>query len=375
MPNLPFATANYLVPLDGTTHVVVAGLVATAATHKINWPAFSNDNFSFWPQGAYIDNSGSIADLTLVVKPIDFSVTIAAGAKQIVSWPAPKNQETWLTGNGPATIFFVNYPLLSTPAEVDGKLSVTLASGATVSIGGQPISTVAELQAYDPVGVVWDSVVNQTPADAAPGAAGVLTTAQLLAYNGATWDMVKSSLPSLSVGIKGIVTTAQIVAQTLGGLSWNPITAHAPIENTITNYNHLLVQSVQKELVGGFWRFKRNPGTFKTGKFTAAGSGVLWTPTAGTSFRLMRYKIDVTGDAVAAAAGYIDLTFYDALTAMPLAETAYIPLAVAGTAFTSGWVDLGNGILSALADNVLSMNLSGALTGGVVRVTVAGTEE
>ena len=340
MSNLPFATTNYLVPLDGTTHVVVAGFVATAVVHKINWPAFSNDNFSFWPQGAYIDNSGSLTDLTLVVKPIDFSVTIAAGAKQIVSWPAPKNQETWLTGNGPATIFFVNYPLLSTPAEVDGKLSVTLANGATVTIGGQPISTVAELQAYDPVGAVWDSVANQLPADAAPGAIGVLTTAQLLAYNGATWDQVRIAIPAnYQVPKLGIITYSQMMGFDGATNQWGPF----PLDHVQENINNTSagVLSQTRNLVStgaNNWNFLKSCKSFHTGKFTAAGSGVLWTPTAGTSFRIMRYKIDVTGDAVAAAAGYIDLTFYDALTAMPLAETAYIPAAVAGTAFTSGWI-------------------------------------
>ncbi len=348
MPNLPFATANYLVPLDGTTHVVVAGLVATATTHKINWPAFSNDNFSFWPQGAYIDNSGSLTDLTLVVKPIDFSVMIAAGAKQIVSWPAPKNQETWLTGNGPVTIFFVNYPLLSTPAEIDGKLSVTLANGATVTIGGQPISTVAELQAYDPVGAVWANAINQLPADASPTAAGILTTAQLLAYNGATWDRVRVATPADALAtLEGLATTAQLMA-----------------------FN------------GASWDLKRTPAVFQTGKFTAAGSTALWTPTAGTFFRLMRYKIDVTADATRTTAGDLDIQFYQydpvglTDTALPIAETVYIG-AVAGTAWSSGWVDLGNGILGTLVNNVLEINLNSALAllTGSVRVTVAGTEE
>ncbi len=196
MPNLPFATANYLVPLDGTTHVVVAELVLTGTAHKINWGSFSNDNFSFWPQGAYVDNSGSLADLTMVIKPINFSVTIAAGAKQMVSWPAPKSQETWLTGNGPATIFFVNYPLLSTPAEVDGKLSVVLASGATVSIGGQPIST--SFSQYVPI----------VPADALAAQNAIPTLSQGMKWNGATWDRARSRARAVNSILTGLTTAA-----------------------------------------------------------------------------------------------------------------------------------------------------------------------
>ena len=60
---------------------------------------------------------------------------------------------------------------------------------------------------------------------------------------------------------------------------------------------------------------------------------------------------------------------------MPIAETVYVPATVSGTAWSSGWIDLANGILSATTDNVLNINLSFALTSGTVRVSVAGTEE
>ena len=89
----------------------------------------------------------------------------------------------------------------------------------------------------------------------------------------------------------------------------------------------------------------------------------------------MLFRSDLTGDAIAAAAGDLDVVFYDGPTAMPIAETAYVPAAISGTAWSSGWIDLANGILSAAADNVLSINLSFALTGGTARVSVCGTEE
>ena len=50
--------------------------------------------------------------------------------------------------------------------------------------------------------------------------------------------------------------------------------------------------------------------------------------------------------------------------------------AATGAAFGSGdespWIDLGNGFLSSAANNVLNLNLSFALTGGVVNVIACG---
>lgn len=43
--------------------------------------------------------------------------------------------------------------------------------------------------------------------------------------------------------------------------------------------------------------------------------------------------------------------------------------------FSTGWINLGNGPLSTTNNNVLNINLSAALTAGKVRVTCCGTEE
>lgn len=127
----------------------------------------------------------------------------------------------------------------------------------------------------------------------------------------------------------------------------------------------------------------RTPGIFKSGNFTAAGNTALWTPAAGKSFRLMRYRISVPGNAAfATTAGTVTVTFQDATTALAVAlEVLQIPLAagaVSGEFFNGPWVDLGNGILSAAAGNALNVNLvlggTGALTGGV-NIVACGTEE
>lgn len=123
---------------------------------------------------------------------------------------------------------------------------------------------------------------------------------------------------------------------------------------------------------------QRTPNIFKTVQATASGNTALWTPTAGKKFRLMRFMVQITGNAIAAVAGVLTVSFQDSTTAIGIAMDGFIPTSAATPAtedFISPWVDLGNGFLSAAANNVLNVNLSFALTGGNVRITVAGTEE
>lgn len=122
----------------------------------------------------------------------------------------------------------------------------------------------------------------------------------------------------------------------------------------------------------------RMPAIFKTATATASGDTALWTPTSGKKFRLMRYTIQMTGDAATAGGADIDIVLRDSTTATAATFSVFVP-AVAATTFgntaSSGWVDLGNGILSATTNNVLNINLSAALTSGKVRVIATGTEE
>lgn len=123
--------------------------------------------------------------------------------------------------------------------------------------------------------------------------------------------------------------------------------------------------------------FLRTPNKFKTVQATASGDTALWTPTAGKKFRLMRYMIEVTGNATLAAGAVLTVVLRDATTALPFAVDVFVPTTAfsAGVDFVSPWFDLDNGVLSAAANNVLNVNLSAALTAGNVRVLCCGTEE
>lgn len=127
----------------------------------------------------------------------------------------------------------------------------------------------------------------------------------------------------------------------------------------------------------GAWDNMRTCTTFKQASTAATGSTALWTPTAGKKFRLMRFRVQVTALAKAAAAADLKIALLDSAADLGVSSYCTIPVAAAGNGVISdtGWIDLGNGVMSSLANNVLNINLSFALTGGLVNVTCAGTEE
>jgi hypothetical protein len=128
---------------------------------------------------------------------------------------------------------------------------------------------------------------------------------------------------------------------------------------------------------GATWDRMRTPAIFKQASTAATGSTALWTPAAGKKFRIMRYRVQMTARALAAVAADLTINLLDAAANLGLATITSVPAAglTAGDDYDSGWIDLGNGILSAAANNVLNINLSFALTGGLVNVNVCGTEE
>lgn len=117
---------------------------------------------------------------------------------------------------------------------------------------------------------------------------------------------------------------------------------------------------------------------FKSTTNNQAVYQAVWTPAAGKRFRLLRYWIDVTGDAAAAAAGAMTISLTDGNTQVGINRSVYIPAAAGTTAgvLASFSADLGPlGYLSAAAGNALNLLLGQNLTSGTVRIAVQGTEE
>lgn len=129
---------------------------------------------------------------------------------------------------------------------------------------------------------------------------------------------------------------------------------------------------------GTSWDGQRTPSVFKNATATAAGDTAVWTPTTGKKFRLMGFAINVTANAAQAVAGVLNIVLRDATTPIGLGYSVFVPGA-AGTNFqddsSMGFIPLGNGYPSTLANNALNINLGAALTAGVVQIMAIGTEE
>lgn len=120
---------------------------------------------------------------------------------------------------------------------------------------------------------------------------------------------------------------------------------------------------------GASWDRVRVQNTLKTVAATALGSTAVWTPGAGNFFRLMGYTISVSGTL--AGAGTLVIELLDGATVIAQ-HNATVQAAVTGD--TQIGVDLGQGYLSALAANVLSVHLGTAMATGSVAVNAWGTQ-
>jgi hypothetical protein len=151
------------------------------------------------------------------------------------------------------------------------------------------------------------------------------------------------------------------------------------VSNTISPVAMRVYQHVYAGDAALTWPRLRTPTTFKTVGTAANGNTALWTPAAGKKFRLLRYMLTITDNATQAAPGTVTVSLFDgAAGATGQVHDVFVPavgLVNTGSLYSSGWIDLGNGVLSGVANNTLNVNLSAALTAGNVRVMVAGTEE
>jgi len=151
MPNLNSMTAvNYLVPSSGRTHAVPVEGVFSAQEYVIDWNQFKHDNFAFQPQGVFIDNSAGTGPLDVTIyasglnSPAFWTISCPAGAYKSANFPAPNGQAAGITGDGQATVIFVDFPILpdAGAVTVDNVVSVTWTGAPSVTpsvnSGGTP---------------------------------------------------------------------------------------------------------------------------------------------------------------------------------------------------------------------------------------------
>lgn len=132
---------------------------------------------------------------------------------------------------------------------------------------------------------------------------------------------------------------------------------------------------------GAGYENARTSGTFVQGVvFAAAATGAIWTPAAGKRFRLLGFSILATANA-ACATNDLKLDLRDSVAGNFIASFPFFAPTVGVTANPGTLIIAiphsfgANGYLSSAINNVLTLNLSVALTAGTIRVNAWGTEE
>lgn len=169
-----------------------------------------------------------------------------------------------------------------------------------------------------------------------------------------------SSQPTLSSGQRGdlqLTDRGNLRIEIWSGTT--SVSAAAAVDG-YSGQNGLFVWDQQQVFNGLTWDRVRTPNVFKPlAAVSVAAEITIWTPTSGKKFRLMGFSLS-TG----VVAGNITLKDNTAGTTIFV-----IPAAIANTPIV---VNLGNGILSAAANNVLTATGSATET---LSGTIWGTEE
>lgn len=103
---------NYLIGASGQTHAVTYSGIFSAVPEVVDWRQFSIDSFPFQPQGVFVDNTQGAGPLTITIGPIAYNVVVAAGTSAQAQFPAPNGQTASITGDGQASVTFVDFPVL-----------------------------------------------------------------------------------------------------------------------------------------------------------------------------------------------------------------------------------------------------------------------
>ncbi len=160
-----------------------------------------------------------------------------------------------------------------------------------------------------------------------------------------------------------VLSTSVVSAAVQNGLG-DGQTAQVSLFSPIQNENFLWN--------GASYDRQRTPNIFRGSQFSASGSNVVWQPTTGKKFRLMKYKIEVAADAtVAGGATPVNLAFscteaangaIGGIGTTPLFNFNHRMVVPGSSAssfagYDTGWIDLGNGILSLAANQKLTMGI------------------
>lgn len=223
----------------------------------------------------------------------------------------------------------------------------------------------------------WFNInAHNTTNDGIQPGTGLAVGADGFIYNGSNWDRMRTANSARGTSGTGLLGVG---IMTYDGANWNSPSIYFPGDSDSNDFALETMDRLQA-WGGSSWARVRTPNVFKTVTISGSGDATVWTPTSGKKFRLMAYAIEMTNNAAAAAGAVLHVTLGDNSVINPVGQgySQFVPSAAATTFAPTGhtgWRDLGNGFLSAAANNVLKANMNIALTAGIVRILAIGTEE
>jgi hypothetical protein len=244
-------------------------------------------------------------------------------------------------------VVFVSPPTALNISDVEVTAAILNVSSTTFSGGFESLATLAVLYGTNALTGFTEQLNTETSnADglAARSQGNLLTLSSLLGWNGSTYDRIWGR--GNNVDALAAEATGNLASDAFG-YGWNG-----------ASFDRIRVANI-----------------FKTVTATASGATNVWTPTAGKKFRLMGYTISCAGTL--AATGVQTLQLLDNATviknhAANMIQTTTVSISGGDTQIGA---DLGNGQLSAAANNVLKISLGTAMATGEVAVNAWGTEE
>lgn len=113
MNPVPQSVSNFLVPASGSTNSVVFDQTFSAGVPVVvNFAGYEISGIPFRPSGVLIDNTASPNQISVTIPEIGYTMICAAGEMLHLPYPAPINHSASISGDGDATVIFVDYPVI-----------------------------------------------------------------------------------------------------------------------------------------------------------------------------------------------------------------------------------------------------------------------
>ncbi|HKY45375.1 MAG TPA: hypothetical protein VJM50_19945 [Pyrinomonadaceae bacterium] len=106
---------NYLIPQVGSPRCFVVSQVLGPTPYRLDFrsvPGGMIDGQPFRPSGVFIDNTAGAGDLEILVNEINYNMLCPAGDSLNAQFPAVMDSTFNITGDGQATIVFVDFPVM-----------------------------------------------------------------------------------------------------------------------------------------------------------------------------------------------------------------------------------------------------------------------